>query len=86
MACAHVPDIILLDLVMPELSGWGAIQEIRSAPLTASIPTFALTAHVLLEGAYQKALEAGFTGYLTKPVEPKRVLQVVRETIGEPQI
>ena len=84
LALRHVPDMILMDLSMPVVDGWGAIQRIRADARTESIPVCVLSAHVLIEGAYAAAMEAGFQCYLTKPVEPKRVLQQVREQIGPP--
>lgn len=84
LARQELPDMILMDLAMPEMDGWAAIRLIREDPRTASIPVHALSAHVLLEGGFKEAIAAGFHGYLTKPVEPKRVLQRVREIVGEP--
>jgi CheY-like chemotaxis protein len=78
------PDLVLMDLSMPVMTGWEALAELRGEAGMRSLPVLALSAHVLLEGDYQEALRAGFAGYLTKPVEPKRVLEVVRETIGPP--
>jgi CheY-like chemotaxis protein len=73
-----------MDLSMPVLDGWEALKRLKSDPDTASIPVFALSAHVLFEGDFDRALEAGFAGYFTKPVEPKRVLEELNERIGPP--
>jgi CheY-like chemotaxis protein len=82
LASRDHPDIILMDLSMPVLDGWEALKRLKSDPDTASIPVFALSAHVLFEGDFDRALEAGFAGYFTKPVEPKRVLEEINERIG----
>jgi CheY-like chemotaxis protein len=84
LATRDHPDVILMDLSMPVLDGWEALKRLKSDPATASIPVFALSAHVLFEGDFDRAIQAGFAGYFTKPVEPKRVLQELNERIGPP--
>lgn len=61
------PDLVLMDLSLPVMDGWTAAQELKSDPLTASIPLLALTAHTL-PGDRQRALDAGFNGYISKPI------------------
>jgi CheY-like chemotaxis protein len=61
------PDIILMDLSLPELDGWSAAREIKADPVLAKIPLIAVTAHVLA-GDRRKALEAGFDTYISKPI------------------
>ncbi len=62
------PDLILLDLQMPNLDGYGALKLIRSDPRLAKLPVVALTASAM-QGDREKALSAGFTGYISKPVK-----------------
>jgi CheY-like chemotaxis protein len=69
------PDVVLLDLSMPVMDGWETLRRLREDPATAEIPVFALSAHVLFDGDFERATEAGFTGYFTKPVEPRRILE-----------
>jgi CheY-like chemotaxis protein len=76
-----VPDLILLDLQMPRLGGYEVLKELRLDPRYVTIPIIALTASAM-QGDREKALSAGFTGYLTKPVtlvhlrdEVRRLLQ-----------
>ncbi|MEX2582977.1 MAG: response regulator [Gemmatimonadota bacterium] len=76
------PDLILMDLSMPILDGWGAMASLKSDPRTAEIPVIALTAHVVLDGDFRRSQEAGFSGYLTKPIEPNRVLSEIRARLG----
>lgn len=85
LARSERPDVILMDLSMPVLDGWEALERLKAEPSTADIPVFALSAHVLFEGDFEHALKAGFTGYFTKPVEPKRVLEELRLRIGPPE-
>ncbi|MBI4769480.1 MAG: response regulator [Chloroflexi bacterium] len=68
LARQHHPDLILLDLTLPELDGWAAARALKSDPATRDIPLVALTAHSLA-GDREKALAAGCDGYLTKPMD-----------------
>jgi two-component system cell cycle response regulator DivK len=64
------PDLIILDLHMPGLDGFGVVKELRSHGTFGSVPIIALTASAM-QGDRQRAEEAGFTGYITKPVSLK---------------
>src|SRR6516164_2711313 len=64
------PDLIILDLHMPGLDGFGVIKELRLDAQFATTPVVALTASAM-QGDRQRALSAGFTGYITKPVSLK---------------
>lgn len=68
------PQVILLDIMMPVLDGWGAIKQLKSDPQTARIPVIALTALRLSEEQVQAS---GFDGYLSKPVPPHRLTEEV---------
>lgn len=63
---AH-PDLIILDLHMPGLDGFGVIEELRRDPQFASTPIVALTASAM-QGDRERAMSVGFTGYITKPI------------------
>lgn len=60
------PQVILLDLSMPEMDGWQMYARVRANPETANIPVIAVTAHALGEERRQ-AKEMGFNGYIIKP-------------------
>ena len=63
------PDILLLDLDMPVLDGWGTIQKIRENPRSRSLLVLAVTAYAM-QGDRERVMESGFDGYLSKPINP----------------
>lgn len=67
------PDIILMDMSLPVMHGWDATREIKSDPVTASIPVIALTAHAL-SGDRDKALQSGCDEFDTKPYDLDRLI------------
>ncbi|MBN8826877.1 MULTISPECIES: ATP-binding protein [unclassified Spirosoma] len=73
LARQELPDLILLDIVMPQLDGPGALQRLRAHPQTRTIPVFACSARVF-EQDRQRALQAGFDGFITKPVDLDELL------------
>jgi PAS domain S-box-containing protein len=64
----HQPDIILMDINLPRLSGFGALKILQADPLTAHIPVVALSANAMPRDI-EKGLHAGFFHYLTKPIQ-----------------
>jgi CheY-like chemotaxis protein len=75
------PDLLVLDLGMPVLDGFGTIQKIRSDPAMANLPVLAATAYAM-RGDREKTLEAGFDGYLSKPINPATLKQEIDRLIG----
>ena len=74
MADASLPDLILLDLSLPEMDGWEVLHRLKSHPKMKNIPVVALTAHALVTDR-ERAFEAGFDDYDIKPVELPRLLR-----------
>lgn len=74
----HGPDVILMDLDIPVVTGWEANRLLRIDGRTASIPVLAVTARDELEQPLQ---EEGFRGLLTKPVRPADVVQAVENCL-----
>ena len=81
LAMKTKPDMILMDLGMPEMDGWIATEKLKSHEATKSIPLYALTAHTLpIER--KRALEAGCDGYLSKPIHMKGFVDVIDEVFS----
>jgi putative two-component system response regulator len=75
------PDLILLDVMMPEVSGLEILRELRSDPLTRHLPVIILTAHTEDE-VKQQALELGANDFLGKPIVPAELLPRVRNLLA----
>ncbi len=76
-ARSEAPDLILMDMSLPEIDGWEVARQLKSDTATRSIPVIALTAHAMTSDR-QKALEAGCDDYDTKPVEFQRLLTKIQ--------
>lgn len=81
-AALEHPDLILLDMAMPVMSGWEAVRRMKAAPVTRNIPVFAFTAFAL-EGDELKAMEAGCDGFVSKPCVPREVVAKIRLKVGQ---
>jgi two-component system, cell cycle response regulator DivK len=77
LAGEHRPDLILMDIQLPDLGGEQALARLRADPATAAIPVVALTA-MAMQGDEARLLVAGFAGYLSKPISPKDFPEQVR--------
>ena len=82
MAVERLPDMILMDLQLPKISGLEAIRRLRAEPTTAATPIVAVTSFALT-GDDKKAKEAGATAYLSKPYSPFALLELIRNVIPE---
>ncbi len=76
----HKPDLILMDLDLPEINGWDATRRLKSDPDTSNIPVIALTAFAMA-GDREKALEAGCNDFDTKPIDFDRLLEKMRNLL-----
>ena len=82
MAASEQPDLILMDLTLPNIDGEEATRRIKADPATRSIPVIALTANAMPEDR-EKALAAGCDDFDTKPVELPRLLGKIRALAPE---
>ncbi len=74
------PDLILMDIQLPEMDGYEATRRIKANPELREIPIIAVTSYAL-SGDEAKAFEAGCDGYVTKPFSPRTLLAKVREFV-----
>jgi len=81
-ALRELPDLILMDIQLPKLSGLDATRTLRADPKTAAIPIIVITSFAL-SGDDQKAKDAGASAYLAKPYSPRELLQMIRKLVPE---
>ena len=82
-ASEHLPDLILMDIVLPEMNGLDAARRIRQNPQCQSIPIIAMTAR-LLPKAREQCLQSGCTDYISKPFSPKQLLARIQKLLKTP--
>ena len=81
-ALAAPPDLILMDIQLPQISGLDATRQLRADPRTAGVPVIVVTSFAL-SGDENKAKAAGATAYLAKPYSPRELLAKIREIVPE---
>jgi len=81
LAAQHGPALVLMDIRLPDMDGLEALRSLRSDPRTVSIPVLAVTAQAM-KGDRERFLDAGFDGYLSKPIDIDALLAAVRAYIG----
>jgi CheY-like chemotaxis protein len=77
------PDLVLMDLSLPVLSGWEATRAIKESPETASIPVVAVTAHAM-HGDRERAIAAGCDGFIAKPIDEETFESLVGSYLRAP--
>lgn len=81
----QTPDLILMDLGMPEMDGWLAAQKLKSDEITKSIPLYALTAHTL-PNERKRAIQAGCNGYISKPIHVVSFLSMIEGALDRTKV
>ena len=82
MAREHMPDLILLDLQMPVMGGFAVIRELRKTPELSKLKVMAVTSFAM-KGDREKALQAGFDEYVTKPIDTRTFPELVKQILTE---
>jgi CheY-like chemotaxis protein len=77
------PDLLLLDIGMPLLDGFGVVSKIRENPQMATLPVVAVTAYAM-QGDREKILNSKFDGYLSKPVNSRALTEELDRLLIEP--
>lgn len=84
-ALNSLPDLILMDLVLPVMDGWEATAKLKSLPETMAIPVIAVSSHAM-SGDREKALAAGCDDYHTKPIDFERLLIAINSYLVGPGV
>lgn len=80
LARDRIPDLVLMDLGLPDIDGWQALSQLRAEPSTARLRVIAFTAHAMM-GDHARVLEAGFDGYLSKPIDFATFVESVEDLL-----
>ena len=78
LAAEHAPDLVLMDIQLPDFDGVQALRRLRADERTAAIPVLAVTAQAM-QGDREQFLAAGFDGYVSKPVNVRELVGIVRQ-------
>ena len=78
MAVRERPDLILLDINLPGMDGYGALERLREDPVTQSIPVIAVTANAMVRDV-ERGMAAGFFAYLAKPLDVSLFFETIDE-------
>jgi PAS domain S-box-containing protein len=81
LACSHLPDIVILDINLPGMSGLEAVQKLKSMPETKDIPVIAMSADAT-PFAIKEAMNYGFEAYVTKPIKVKEIHQTISRLLA----
>src|SRR5207247_5649649 len=81
LARQHSPDLILLDLHLPDMPGWDVLAELQGSEATRRIPTIIVSADAT-EGQFRRLLDAGARDYITKPIDVTHFYEVMEQTVS----
>lgn len=82
VATRDVPDLIIMDMRLPKMSGWEVTKKLREKPEFISKPIIAVTAYAM-KGDEERALEAGCDAYLAKPINVRELRRVITELLPQ---
>jgi len=75
-AIEEIPDMILMDIQLPDINGLEATQRIRNSEEAKDVPIIALTSYAMT-GDREKSIAAGCTGYIEKPINPQTIMEEI---------
>ena len=82
LAVAHRPDLVLMDIQLPDIDGIEALRRIRGQPALDATPVLAVSASVMPD-EQQKIVSSGFDAFITKPIDLKRFRDTVAQFLGQ---
>ena len=85
LAVSDPPDLVLMDLQLPGIDGIEALRRLRESPRTADIPVVAVTAQAMKQDR-ERAMEAGFDGYVEKPISVRAFPGLVRRFLSDEEV
>lgn len=80
-AAEFKPDLVILDIMMPRMDGWAALQELKRQPETAKVPVIFLSAKAQQDDV-RRGYDAGAAEYLTKPFDPSELLSIIEQILA----
>lgn len=80
-AAEFKPDLVILDIMMPRMDGWAALQELKGQPETATVPVIFLSAKAQQDDV-RRGYDAGAAEYLTKPFDPSELLSIIEQILA----
>jgi two-component system cell cycle response regulator DivK len=83
LAQQQLPDLILMDVQLPRMSGLDAVQVLKADTRTSQIPIIVITSYAL-SGDREKSMQAGASGYLAKPYSPRELLALIHQYLPMP--
>jgi diguanylate cyclase (GGDEF)-like protein len=84
LAKAELPDLVITDIVMPNMDGFTLVRRLRAEPLLLGVPVIFQTAHYLESEIHKLAVASGIEHILSKPAEPQEILRAVQESLQKP--
>ena len=84
MTTEQQPDFVILDIQLPDISGYEVLAKIRQSDQTRAIPVIAMTSYAMA-GDRERLLNAGCDGYIEKPIDPARVMEQIHKSIESKQ-
>ena len=84
LAAETMPDLILLDVMMPGMNGWAVRERLQSDPRTGQLPIIMLTA-LAQRADVERAVSLGVDGYITKPFEPFELVEAIGKLLSSKQ-
>ncbi|MFO1435304.1 MAG: response regulator [Gammaproteobacteria bacterium] len=82
LAQTEIPDLILMDIQMPEMDGYEAIRQLRATPKVGTIPIVVVSSYAMANDR-ERALNLGCTGYIEKPIVPESFVRQVTEYLAQ---